>query len=400
LRARDEVPELVSRIPVTTSRTRAPNLLGRSSAFALALTLVLIQQAAAIAWTDPVYVLGSTPLHKYGPKSMAVTGTQRVHVFLTDPEGGWVSDAVYRRSGDGGLTWADAVILGQRGDGESAEAMAIRRFGLSTLDALWAREGHLYLSTSLNNGFAWADPVDVAPQSGAGAADVARFADVVAVVWANYPYDVRVKVSTDGGETFGPATTLGSHDVDQEEWGSPTVINKNGTITVAWIEKWSIFGDPARLVIRRSTNGGATWRPRQVVAEGLRPYTALSMLGAGANKIVVGYTREGQDGRVVVRRSFDKGAHWGEELVVGGLESEDISLAYRGGALRATYITGNDVKFKTSTDFGLTWSPSSILSPLPGDEYTKAGSVGALADGRSVVTYWRNEIYARTTQAE
>jgi hypothetical protein len=308
-------------------------------------------------------------------------------------------DGDYRRSGDGGLTWTDPVDLSPDLGG-TPHSLAIRRFGLKTLDVLWEDGGDLWLRTSLNNGFSWGEPVLIAPN--VDQADVARFGAHVTVVYVNYAtYKIKVKVSTDGGQTFGAPKILGETD------GYAPVISRNGRITVAWFDH---LGCCPNLAMRQSTDGGATWSPRQVIAECCDGFFGqhLSMVGAGARKIIVGYNTRGEDGwpRVAVRTSFDAGAHWGDQVLLGGVYSLTPFLAYSGGVLRASYqshplgTNEDDVKFKTSTDFGRTWSASSIANP-PTETQCYPLGVGGLGTGESVVIYlYSGDIYARTTLAE
>jgi hypothetical protein len=309
----------------------------------------------------------------------------------------FTSDGAYRRSGDGGLTWTDPVDLSPDLGGAS-HSLAIRRFGLKTLDVLWEDDRDLWLRTSLNNGFSWSEPVFIAPN--VDRADVARFGDHVTVVYVNNAtYKIKVKVSADGGQTFGAPKILGYTD------GNAPVISKNGRITVAWAD---YSGCCPNLAMRQSTDGGVIWSPRQAIAECCEALHGqhLSLVGAGAKKIILGYNTEDERlrSRVAVRTSFDAGAHWGDEVSLGGVGSLTPYLAYGGGVLRAIYESSDSpfayVKFKTSTDFGRTWSASSVANPSL-DFYCHPLGVGGLGTGESVVVIdCAGVTNARTTLTE
>jgi hypothetical protein len=373
----------------------------------MALALVQVQPVAAVTW-QPQVEIRAEYTRPAGTNGLVVTGVERVHV-LFDTGVQNESDLIYRRSGDGGLTWSEPMALSPAS--HDARAQTIRRFGLSTLDVLWVntKTNRLFHRRSLNNGFDWDPQIQVA-QNVALAADVARFGEHVTVVYTGTDNKIRARVSTNGGESFGSAIPLGSVGV-AARLGTPTVLNKNGTITVAW------FNTPSpgqhMLLVRQSSDGGATWSPARSLKgpDSATPARSgqLALFGAGAKKIIVGYSvLVGRQDYIhaAAQTSLDGGAHWQPERLVGGNWSEGPRFAYTGGVLRTSYFTcdGFDcptavVKFKTSEDFGLTWTPSSIVTPSP-EQYTESAGVGALATGQSVVTYTFGlaGLYARTTE--
>jgi hypothetical protein len=386
----------------------------RAAGLALALTLVISQSAAGVTWHDEVQVDAFAYTRQ---KSLAVTGIQRVHLFYGRQHEtiGGAYEVVYRRSGDGGLTWKDAVPLSP--ETQDARPLAIKRFGQAALDVLWtnsvgAAPIEVWYRRSLNNGFHWDDAIQIGSGQIVYNADVARFGDRVTIVYTNAGRGtIDVLISLDGGETFGSPTTIGmTNDFSpgSTSAGHPTVIDKNGTISVAW---WTHYqAAEAQLLVRRSTNAGATWRDpivlKDVNSTGSR--SPISLLGAGPLKIIIGYlVQENGVFRAAARTSLNAGKSWRPEFLVGGARSEEPIFAYGGGVLRAAYptctgtgCTARDVKFKTSEDFGATWSISSIVNPED-RQYLDPAGIGALGTGQSIVaTAWfdfNTYVLTRTT---
>jgi hypothetical protein len=397
---------------------RGGRVVRRAAASAIALLLVIAQTAAGVTWHDAVEVDSFSFARR---KALAVTGTQRLHLLYAKPSGFPVGvRAIYRRSGDGGLTWKDPITLSPDNQLD-VTPLAIKRFGQSTLDALWWNDignglQELWYRRSVNNGFAWADAMNAAPGQFVVNGDVARFGDRVSIVYTDVvTASIDVRISTDGGATFGDPVSVGTTDDfnpvgdGQSTGGHPAIIDKNGTITVAWFTDY-LLAD-MELVIRRSTNAGATWRDPQIIKgtySGVER-SPISLLGAGPLKIIIGYRiDEGGVRRAAARTSLNRGSTWRPEVRVGGAESYDPMFAYGGGLLRATYwscvgpeCANIDVKFKTSDDFGTTWSPSAIVNPGALEDVAPRG-IGALGTGQTVVAYQVFKdgvtfIYSRTT---
>ena len=384
--------------------------------FVLAAALILIgtQAVVAVDWSS-ASAISTSGAAGASMQSTAVTGTQTVHVAFTD-QAGPGAVAMYRRSTDGGATWEDPVEI-SRPEAFGATALALESTG-TTLDLVIGEfdasdNFFLYYRTSSNEGVDWSEPMRLTPLTGdAGKADVSRSGSRVTVAWTDGATGrVLVRVSTDGGATFGHRTEVGvtsnqpySGFDSYDAWVA--VADAGGTINVAWKRSDRI------LRTRRSTNAGESWRP--VVTLSQTADNLYVTLMAAGDKVAIGYTSaiEGH-WRATLRRSTNEGRTWRAPVLVGGRDSWFPIFELRGGLLRAAYSRCTEMTntqclteaafLRLSQNFGTDWSASSQASRPAHGPYAFAVGLGALSDDRSVVIYGRiNEteqqsLFARRT---
>jgi hypothetical protein len=385
--------------------------LRRSVVLATVLALVASATALAVTWSSPVAV--TTSGHGYAqPESVVVTGTQRVHVFYTEHVTAY--KAYYRQSPDGGATWAAPVRL-SHSTAYGAAASAINRYG-NTLDVVWwewdaSFNYRIWYRQSLDAGAHWSTPIALTPAVGdAGKADIARAGDRVTFTYTDgASAKVYVRISTNGGASFGARMLIGTTTnqpflpaTSHEGFASDG--DSAGTITVVW------DSSSTTIKMRRSTDGGVTWGT--TVTLETHSYGRWISLTTSSAKIIIGYLFSTAAGaRATQRHSSDEGLHWTAAAYVGaGALSFVPSFAYGGGILRAVYerctttnCSSSATFYRTSGDFGSTWSAESQASASIHTPYAYPDGVGVLPNGQSVVIYEHNNgsgttnLYSRMT---
>lgn len=193
------------------------------------------------------------------------------------------------------------------------------------------------------------------------------------------PRDDRLVVqrSTDGAATWSPERTLfASTDADRYVTPNLAIAASGDGVLVAW----RVAG-PGRtsLFVRRSLDGGTTWKPAQRLATTTKKrglgVPALAMAGDVA---LLAFT-DRTDGRLLLRRSADGGATWGDarrmatsrltiecgRRVLDALPGLAISgsrvhLAWSDGAAGA--CLASVLRVRSSGDGGRTWGDARIAS--------------------------------------
>jgi hypothetical protein len=385
-------------------------ILRRSAALATILALIVSATALAVTWSSTVAVSASG--HAFAlPEAVVVTGTQKVHVFYT--EHGTAYQAWYRQSADGGATWAAPVRISHAA-ATGAEASAINRDG-TTLDVVyfeWDASGNtrIWYRQSVNAGTSWSSPLALTPSVGdAGKADIARAGTRVTFTYTDgVSGKVYVRISTNGGVSFGARVALGTTTnqpylpaVSYDGYASDG--DSAGTITVVW------DSSSTTIKMRRSTDGGANWSlPVTLETHSYGHWITLTTASA---KIMIGYKFKTTGGsRATQRHSGDEGLHWTAAAYVDGVPSGPPVFAYGGGIWRTAYerCTVSDCSssatfYRTSSDFATTWSVESQASQSTHTPRAYPGGVGVIANGQSVVVYTHfdggsmENLYARRT---
>jgi hypothetical protein len=278
---------------------------------------------------------------------------------------------LHGRSRDGGRTWPllEVPLGAYSGDLSFAATVA----GPGTLLALGNDQyaGPAYWR-STDSGTTWsatAPLFNVTGTQGLGqVALLADGADVVAVWLRSSSSDVRARRSTDGGATWSPTQVLDVASTISS--GSFLHCFRNGPVLDVL---WNRNGSGA--VHQRSTDGGATWllAPR-VVSAGVALHSASS---DGTNLLV--FTVPG------FLHSDDGGATWVPRAVPGVAFA--WSMAQQGGLTAVVGIASSTPTLVTyavsvSPDGGLTWPNGALLLPSPVQLQTDVKVAGGVVYAR------------------
>ena len=264
--------------------------------------------------------------------------------------------------------------------------------------------GGFYLST--DGGSQWtagflpglvrANPIAPGPYESAG--DPAVVAGSPGVFWyANLAFDrtdfansVAVSRSTDGGMTWTThfvvqtPSNQGKGLFNDKEWiGADPSDATGNTAYVAWTE---FEGASSAIVISKTTDGGVTWTPPQLVSTQFTDSQGATVVVGPTGTVYVTFeTFLGRTDAVVFAVSTDGGASFSSRAIapiqdipspLPGATFRDDSfptLALDGSTLHVVWSNWNgsnaDVVYMRSTDGGANWSSPVTIGGGAGDQF-------------------------------
>jgi hypothetical protein len=179
---------------------------------------------------------------------------------------------------------------------------------------------------------------------------------------------INVRRSLDGGATFLAAVVLGTTTNQPYAAGSfdafPSLAAGTSIAYVAY------YATPSSLKLRRTTDGGATWKTAVTISSSANGY--LPDVTATGSSAIVGYAVFTSSSQyTAIRRTTDKGASWKTAVKLTpstGAVSFQANVAYGGGRWRAIYerclttkCSASAVYYRGSTD-GTTWTTAQRIS--------------------------------------
>jgi hypothetical protein len=295
-----------------------------------------------------------------------------------------------RRSTDSGATWNARQELGSDG-----LYNAIAGSG-TDVDVVWWEGGFtagsaLHYRHSADSGVSFSAPVDLATGSYPDdwyIPNLARRRNVVASIWYDgQPSLIRIRISTDGGASFGSVTDLAT--VSTPYGPRPAVAVGNGVIYAAY------FVDETHVNMRRSLDDGATWTPAiELAPDAIHDYlVALSLTAARDHAYLAYATKSGVSEWVRYVRTIDKGATW---TTAADLSSPSGHPSYHpvidldSGVVRIVYYEctvsncSNAVVTYRQSSNGTTWTAPETAS-LTATSWADPTGVGYA--GRVIVLY-------------
>jgi hypothetical protein len=338
----------------TTRRT------GASIITATLLSLVLASQAVAATWYQPVPLTSSGRAVAGGLVTLG--SSKAVAVYENNGR------IVVRRSTNSGATWLSPLRLA-----DNADAPAIAGKGTS-VDVVWAKSERVRYARSTNSGTSFRAPMALSPKNKlVMAPTVARGPNgLVIVAWlqvnslndlgGDAPWNVRVRVSTNGGASFGTARTLG------QGWQVVAAAG-NGVAYVAFDGFRSPMSSDPVIQVHRTVDGGASWKaPAHLsVKTLLRGMWGMSLTAAGKQAYLAYTDTIDDDGETPLwiryRRTTDKGKTWSAARDLTsrtGQDTFDPQISLKGGVVRVAFARGPgfaQTVYYTQSGNGLTWTP-------------------------------------------
>jgi hypothetical protein len=240
---------------------------------------------------------------------------------------------------------------------------------------------------------------------------IAAVGDTIHIVWwqilstKTAHEEVFYARRTEGG-TWSDSVALSV--IDDSISTSPQIVAYDNYVHVFWAN----YGTGADRIIyyRRSTDGGESWLPKQVIKK-----SVLDSSGGGQratardNILYLTYSWGDEDqGNMYLRRSTDHGETWEQETIMDSV----CMLAYRDLASNSeglhmvgqgSYGAAYEIFYCRSTDFGETWSSCVPISHLD-DIHSQWPAISADDSGGVYATWfdykyspygWTGDIFLR-----
>jgi len=309
-------------------------------------------------WGTPVAISGA-----YTADAMdlvTLDANTVVAAYTQTAEG--INDIDIRRSINAGATWSSPLLATSNGEFPDLASNG------SQVDLVYnSPNGRVWYRTSNDGGVTFATAIALSPVGrynwlpavgrGPGGVVAVGFVDA-----GNQKASVRV--STDGGATFGGASILSTTATDE----AMAVAVGNGVIYVAYSNGFS------DLRIRRSTNNGVSWSTATKLSGKL--FDDDYRLAADGTHAYIAYTVEGKGSAfstLLYRRTINSGATWGSpgNMAPTSWSTEGPALALSGGVLRAAFtrcipdidVCDPTLVYYEQSSTGTSWGSAQRVSP-------------------------------------
>lgn len=385
------------------------------SATVLAIAALFVAAVPALAANRPWPAQPLTTDHVTGFTANHEMTSDGPHVYMT-----YVSEAtplagdlLFRRSDDGGRTWTQPATLFSTGTKftELAGNLAIVASADLVVIAFRARDAttaYLYTVASHDGGQTWDPRVRVARTTTPlrnGIPSMTITSAGVLVAWTDRTTGrISTRLSTDGAVSYRPPTLIATTrhsfacgDPNYTE-GLVAVEADGNHAYLAWTSDAVAGCDPTREFLRRSTDGGRTWLPRQLLP-GTAGTTGWPEIAAHGRQVAL-FLPAPTTGNLLLY-SDDAGRSFSGRTFVAATSAQLTTpgdVAYGAdGSLRIVYseyqqaadglsFISSDLASRVSNDGGVTFgAPSLVASAAHG------GAVGspnlALPGGTPVVAF-------------
>ncbi len=322
-------------------------------------------------------------------------------------------DVCWARSLDLGATWTPSGRL----DDDPGTAEQVGATALATSAGflcVWAdgRMGHddVRRSLSADAALTWSasDRVndDTVVRLDADPDVVYEPTGAISVAWSDRrgpSFDIFFSRSVDDGRTWTPNLALSEDDPPGGMFDDSTLpalaLEPGGALVCAWRER--IGGGRDEVVLRRSTNGGATWSPVRTVSEPLASVTGgidvAIDAGGGIVCVWLQGTSGGPPGQRELRsaRSADAGLTWSPSVRISasGRTASSPSLAATSAGLFCAWADEassggpTDVLVARSVDDGATWAPVQANTTV-GIRFRRDPRLGVDVTGGLACVWW------------
>lgn len=211
--------------------------------------------------------------------------------------------------------------------------------------------------------------------------------------------------------TWGTARRLSS---STSAWATPRAIVATGT-TAAVTAYEDLVNGTWGIHVRRSTDGGATWKPPILVSSGENAvYPSLAASGANVDVVWLEGSFDYRQGGALVMysRSLDRGATWSSprrlSALTTGIQGPGRPRVARAASGQVTVVWSQvylgAVRVRTSLDGGQTWGSTKALGtstskPWYPDNFIEAFPVVAIGNDVTYVGYYTDSARLRVRRS-
>ncbi len=283
------------------------------------------------------------------------------------------------RTSDGGSTWSDLKLIpGDIAVEDGAFDLAAIGRQIDLVEA--TTHGTVKYRTSADGGRTWSDPLGLGDY-GFNTVQVARGADgTVAVAWprdGNPDYQWVVRVSRNGGRSFGPSHIAGRYNV-----GGGCIDPGPGDIglAVAGNAIVAVFHKGDRLVSRRSADSGQSWsHPFVLVSNSY--FEPLGLANSGEELLVV----DDSDRELLARYSDDGGRTWSRTSRIAGPSLDGLAVGRSDGEWSMA-VARHGVLLYTHSTNGAAWSSLDTIASVEGGYFVPFAPTTLM--GKPAVAYY------------
>jgi hypothetical protein len=289
-------------------------------------------------------------------------------VYLTWVEGG----LRFRASHDKGATFGPVLELTGWPEGGLRLAASGDSVYMGWYRSLEDEVGDIWFIRGVDGGRVFADIEDLdETRRNYGGVELAASGEHVYVLWddggSNDGSDLFFRRSTDRGITFEPLQRLTSSDAESDQ---QQLAVQGSTVYVLWAE---CSYPECQVLLRRSTDAGATFgEPVRVspVASGV----AAPVLAVRDSRVFVAWAAQSADSyeaEVYLTLSVDGGTRFSAPVNVSGTaaDSRDVRLVPAGTGVRLAWTEGyggeREVYTRATRGYGLSLGPAENLSRTP-----------------------------------
>jgi hypothetical protein len=349
----------------------------RTQLVILAIGLFFFMQAAHADWTPSKRITWTSG--NSWPGGIVVAPSGSVHVVWDDDTTG-VSQIYYKKSTDGGATWAASQRLTWSSTGSQSGAIAVDSTG--RLHVIWVEllgpwpyNEEIYYRMSTDAGNTWTSSRRLTWTSDdSSRPEMASYSSAgVHVVWQDYStgdWDIYYKKSTDGGDTWTSSKRLTWSSAGT--WNPSIAMDSSGNPHVVWDDTTPGNGE---IYYKNSPDGGAAWTSSQRLTwnSGTSAFPAIAV-DPSDNLHVVWFDNTPGNFEIYYRMRPYKGAPWKASQRLtwnSGTSSGPRVAADSFGHLHVVWsdnTPGNEeIYWKTSADGGASWSVVQRLTSNSGD---------------------------------
>lgn len=302
-------------------------------------------------------------------EQIAVVGSNVYVVWAQANVQGNLVNIFFRHSPDFGVTWKPFVKI------TSSETIQFIDPQIATsannVYIVW-QGGDAYFRGSSDNGATWQSIVNLSDDLSAGNAQLAAVESNVFVVWENGAIgrgDIMSRRSTDNGNTWESTFNVSDNPLESTE---AKIAASGSRVYVAWAQEMMLGSTSHDIFFRRSTDGGATWKPVRNLSNNDGQSFDQEVAASGSNVYVVWIDETPGNHEILFKRSTDNGATWKSTVNLSNNAAPSLQpiIAASGSSVYVVWsnrVPGNwELYFRASTDNGATWKPFVNLSNNPG----------------------------------